>query len=383
MPSPSFTTTVQNIVSAASQDIRQMLGSSGTDANILMDYTNRVHLDILRRSRWPYTLSGLQYFITEMEQTDYWLGTTGSNPTGSVDTGLNLADIFKIQKNSVYDISNAHQLTQITNPPLSPQLQFPSGQFRANRPAVFRSDPTNPSLMNIYPSSDNSNTWQPVPSAPVFTTGAGGSLSNRIYYIGLTFVDVEGNEGTASDRYAKAFVAANNLITVVSPTLPIKSTASGATYTSYNVYASTSANSVGTKQNASPISLGTNWTEPTSGLTTSGVNPPLTSTLIPMDGYLITFRYYKARPQLTSLATTLSIPDDYKDVVIHGVNALAAKLADRMDDVQLWTPKYEAGVQAIITDKNLFPSGPQFVRPDPAASDVNTMGNLELSELLF
>lgn len=360
-----------------------MLGSTGTDANILMDYTNRVQLDILRRSRWPYTLSDRMYFITEMEQTDYWLGASGTGPAGMVDTGLNISDMFRVQRDSCYDRSNFRQLTQITNAPAGPQMQFPSGQFRPDKPAVFRSDPGNPNIFNIYPAPDNSNTWQPVPSAPVFTSAAGGSLANRIYYIGLTFVDSEGNEGTATDRYTKAFVAANNIITVLSPTLPIRSTASSATYTSYNVYASTSTSGPGTLQNNSPIALGTNWTEPTSGLTTTGVNPPLTSKLIPMDGYLIEFRYYKARPQLASLSTVLAIPDDYKDVVVHGVNTLAFKLADRMDDVQFWKPIYEAGIQQIVADKNLFPSGPAFIHPDPAASDINIMGNLELSELLL
>jgi hypothetical protein len=384
MPQPagfSFTTTAQDIINASSQDIRQQLGTTGADANILLDYTNRVQLEILRRSRWQYSLSAIQRFITELEQTDYWIGPTGQGPAGSVDTGLNLTNVFRIQKDSFFDRSNYRQLTQIANAPNLRTTQLRDGLGRPGLPAVFRSDPTNPNLIQLYPPANNENSATPVPYSPIVsTTTTGGALAGRIYFVRCSFLDSEGNEGTASDSATRVWVPAGQLATVLSPNLPFASTASGASYTKYNVYASEILGDE-TLQNASPITLGTNWTEPTSGLI-NGVNPPSQSALEPLGGYLMEFRFFQSRPQLASATTVLSIPDDYKDIVIAGVNALAFALAEKMQDmVQYWTAKYDQGVAQMIADKNLFPSGPDFIRPDNAAIQTPSFGSISVVEI--
>jgi len=363
----TFTTPAQAIINGASQDIRQQLGITGADANILLDYVNRIQLEILRQSRWTYSLSDVQHFITALGQTDYWIGPTASLPVGTVDTGLNLSNVFRVQKDSFYDRSNQRQLTQLTNSPNSSTMSFSTGQSRTGLPAVWRNDPIDPNLLQLYPSADNQNQASPVPYSPIIsTTTTGGSLAGRIYFVSCSFVDNEGNEGVASFAATRAWIPAGQLAEVLSPELPFAGTASGASYTKYNVYASSVQGDV-QLQNSSPITLGTNWTEPTTGLI-SGVNPPSQSELEPLGGYLMEFRYYQSRPQLLAASTLLSIPDDYKDIVIAGVNELAFALAEKMDNmVTYWHQKYAAGVQQMIADKNLFPGGQDFIRPDSAS----------------
>src|SRR5438445_696384 len=114
--------TAQAIVNSVSQDVRQQLASSGADANILLDWINRVQLTMLRTSRWSFLLSDVQYFITERERTDYWIGRLGQNVAGTVDTGLDLSDLDIISRNSVIDASNSRVLRKTAEKPFSSNL---------------------------------------------------------------------------------------------------------------------------------------------------------------------------------------------------------------------------------------------------------------------
>src|SRR5271163_3690023 len=99
--------TVQTIINGVSQDIRQQLSAlPGVQQNALVDYTNRVHKQILRFSRWNFLLSEPMYFLTQLGQSTYWVGPKGQGPAGSVDTGLNLPDCDKFKKDSIVDLSN-------------------------------------------------------------------------------------------------------------------------------------------------------------------------------------------------------------------------------------------------------------------------------------
>jgi hypothetical protein len=94
------------------------------------------------------------------------------------------------------------------------------------------------------------------PAAPIVRSTAGGSLPSRTEYYQLTYVNGAG-ETTASFE-TPITLSANTLAVVVSP-------GANANATGYNVYGSlTSAQEV--LQNAAPISIGTNWTEPGTGL---------------------------------------------------------------------------------------------------------------------
>ncbi len=143
-------------------------------------------------------------------------------------------------------------------------------------------------------------------------------------------------------------------------------------YNGYNVYASVAVIVNGlvtnegteTLQNVTPIAIGTDFIEPTSGLTTTGRVPPIVNTLQPVGAYIIRFKYFKNRLNLTDPNDFLQVPDDYKDVVISGVNSYAFKLLGKDQEAQASYQLYRQGLTEMIWDKNLFPEGVNFIRPD-------------------
>lgn len=105
--------------------------------------------------------------------------------------------------------------------------------------------------------------------------GASGPGAQTVYYW-ITYVNGAG-ETTVSNGSGATGIASTTttgqVSTIASPA------ASGGSVTGYNVYASTTNASTGSvKQNASPVAIGTNWTEPNSGITGSGLGPPSSNT---------------------------------------------------------------------------------------------------------
>ena len=372
-PASSATTTGQDILDCVSQDMRALLGSSGGDATILLDYTNRIQQRILRQSRWDFLLSEPKYFITEDEQSNYWVGSSGGNPLGSVDTGLNLSDFDRVADDSVYDRSNFRLLKRVESGPNTSSLQDRSGLVRAQRPAVFRHDPFDgPNILRIYPAPDNDNSFRPIPAAPNIEAVAGGALSLRTYFVRITFVDSLGNESSPSSA-ARQTIAASSLAKVKSPKLLVSTFASGVAVTGYKVYASVTEGSEVVQNSATAINLGTDWTEAAGGLTTGSAALPTDNDLEPMRGYLIEFRYFKARPVVDDAADILLVPDAYKDIVCAGVNWMASKYLKMRDDAQQWQGEFLDGMRQMVRDHNLHPKGPQFIRPD-STSYTTTSG---------
>jgi hypothetical protein len=112
----------------------------------------------------------------------------------------------------------------------------------------------------VYPAAP------PLPQAPVLSQVTGGSLGARTYYVFLTFQAADG-EGLQGPEASLA-ISANKLLKVASPSF-----VDGATPPiGYNVYAGTTPGA-GTKQNAAAIALGTDWTEPVTGLISGGLPP--------------------------------------------------------------------------------------------------------------
>src|SRR6185437_11856189 len=106
------------------------------------------------------------------------------------------------------------------------------------------------------------------PAAASLSQVAGGSLAATTLFAKVTLVSPSG-ETTASSESALA-VAANNLLRIASP-------ASAGNATGWNAYVGT-AGGAELLQNATPIALGTSWTQPASGLLTGGVSPPAANT---------------------------------------------------------------------------------------------------------
>ncbi len=371
---------VQDIVNGTSQDIHSQLSTTTNPGlGILIDYTNRVHKQVLRFSRWSFLSSDFLYFLTDRGQTKYWLGQAQDQPPGTVDTGLHLNDVDKINKQEVYDITNLRGLKWLSSPPIGPNLITPSGVQRPGLPSNFIQNPNNPNILEIYPAPDNQNTNQPFPQVPVMTTTTGGALAARTYIVKVTFTDQLGGESTASSNIiantqagGQIFIPANKLAVIKSPVVPIPSSTSGEMYNGYNVYASVAVIVNGlvtnegteTLQNVSPIAIGTDFIEPTSGLTTTGRVPPIVNTLQPVGAYIIRFKYFKNRLNLSDPNDFLQVPDDYKDVVISGVNSYAFKLLGKDQEAQASYQLYRQGLTEMIWDKNLFPEGVNFIRPD-------------------
>lgn len=364
--------TVESIIGKVSQDIRNQLAfSAGSPGiSILIDYVNRTHKQVLRFSRWGFLLSEPQYFMTAFGQTDYWIGPSSQLPVGPVDTLLELYDVDKLKKDEVRDFSNDSTLKPLGGQPIGPTLNFRSGQARQDQPRAWYQDWNDPNLLHIWPGPDNENTFQPQPPPPNLSNAlVSGVLPQRTYYVRTTFTDSIGGESQASNISTTITIPVNQLCTVVSPGLKFAANASGILYSGYNVYASLDPTLGGqaegneTLQNSSPIAVGTNWTEPTSGLTTTGRSPSTTATIAQMEGYVIGFRYYKTRMDLTVLTQQLQVPNDYDDVIIQGVQYLCWKLLGKKEEAMASQQAYKEGLTEIVTDKNLFPDI-DFIRPD-------------------
>ena len=116
------------------------------------------------------------------------------------------------------------------------------------------------------------------PAAPTLSSSAAGALGATTYYVTITYVDAVGE--TTPSSVSSLAVVANDVLVVDSPA------ASGAA-TGYNVYVGTAAGSE-TKQNSSPITIGSNWTEPTSGLVAGAAAPASNTTAAPDDTIVLT-----------------------------------------------------------------------------------------------
>lgn len=359
------TTTVQQVIDGTSQDIRQVLDSSvPAQASILTNFCDRISLQMLRASNWQFLLSEPQQFITQLNVTDYWIGSAGENALGQADTGLGLTDLRSIRWDSVFDRSNNVRLAATTFKPNGWGLANSDGSARPGRPKQFLSNYSDRYVLSIYPGPDNQNTFRPTPEAPICTAIVNaGSQPARFYWVRVTFVDDFANESDTSAE-ARVFIPANMVMTVFPPQEPVIS-ATGIRYTQYNIYISTTSGNE-TKQNASPIATNTSWQEPNSGLI-AGATFPTNNNLEPIDGYLIEFQYYKLRESLTSTTQVIQIPDDYYDLVVCGVNWLASQYLKRPGDAKLWMDTYRSGFQEMIRDKNQFPKGADFIHVDPAS----------------
>lgn len=367
----TFTTTVQDILDQVQSDLIYEMGSGHPK---LIDYCNRIQQMLMRTSRWRFTLSEPLYFITTAEQPNYWVGPSNLVPPGNVNTGLNLTDFGIVAKDTVFDRSNNRQLKYVSKLPSGGILTFRDSMSRPGIPSVFHQDvwegASNSNTIQLWPSPNNQNDYQPRPDAPILTTTAGGSLADRVYYVKLTLVDSMGGESSPSDMDQEIFVPAGSLLQVRMPWPKLTQNANGVLYNQYNVYVSETAGAE-VLQTSSPLNCtrqyGVDWTEPTSGLVTGTATPPTNSGIAPLNGYVIEFRYFKTRLLIQEVGDVIMLPDQFKDVFVAGVNWLAYQYLKKPQEALQWAALYEAGVRGMIRDKNLFPKGGGFIMPDPAS----------------
>jgi hypothetical protein len=372
---------VQSIIDAVSQDCRNQLASKvvGSPQTALIDYLDRIHKEVLRWSSWDFMETVPAYFLTAQGQTDYWVGPVADRPSGTVQTNLGINDMDRIAKDSMYDYSNFRQLKWFQGQPLGPVLTQSSGKSRVGQPAAWVQDYYNtPNIISIYPAPQNLNSYQPVPSTPVVDTLVSGALSTRVYYVKITLCDQNGGESKATNTSACIYIQANSVAVVRSPKLYFPAASNGIKYNGYNVYAVVSPNFTSnsqdpqseTLQNLTPIPLGTDWQEPNTGLTTTGVMWPQNSTIEPIGGYVIGFKYFRARKNLITVSDVPQVPEKYRDILIDGVSARAWALIGDDQKASMFAQKFSDGYRQMVVDKNAFPEGVKFIRPD-AGSYVN------------
>lgn len=104
------------------------------------------------------------------------------------------------------------------------------------------------------------------PPAPTLGTTPGGVIALTTYYVKTTYLDAGGESLPSAE--ASQLVLLNNLLTVASP-------AASGLATSYGVYVSTAT---GTETLQAVVPIGTNWTEPTTGLVAGAAVPTVNTT---------------------------------------------------------------------------------------------------------
>ena len=368
------TLTVQQIIDRCQRDIDDILmagGGTGSTAPTLgIEYVDRVQQMILGRRplTWDWMLSVPKKFLTERGQTEYWIGTTTSQAAGEVDTLLNLTDIQQVKPGSVIGRSAHNMPFNVQEAPVGSAWQNEDGSYQEGTPQWYRNDEARANVISLYPAPDTGSDYELVPPAPHSTTAAGGALAARTYYIRTTFVDLEGNESLPSTT-ARQFVEASKFITVKAPQPLISAGSAGVSYLRWNLYASETEGSE-TLQNVSPTATSADWTQSVA-LTTSGASVPTSSTLEPLRGYLIEFRYFKKHTTLTAVGDTLLIPNDFRDVVVAGVNMLGWRYIsmthpEKAVQMQMWQQDFQAGLARMVQAQNRW-GGKKFMRPDPGS----------------
>lgn len=186
------------------------------------------------------------------------------------------------------------------------------------------------------------------PAAPTLGSTTGGSLSARTEYYKVTYVNLAGE--TVASTETSIAVGANTLVTVASP-------GAVGNALNYNVYASSSTG-VETKQNSSPIALGTNWTEPVGGLV-GGASPPSTGT--------------------ASSAYILADNATLNTYVVGPGNYLEGRVESDGSNFRLSTSSPQSlqinGVGNFLPARRIFPSGPGY------AASLGDNGNVLSSQI--
>jgi hypothetical protein len=113
------------------------------------------------------------------------------------------------------------------------------------------------------------------PTAPTLSAVVSGALAAATYYVRTTYITTTGE--TMPSGESSLAVAANSVLRVTSPAAQTGATA-------YHVYAGTTADEETLQTGTGAITIGTDWTEPTSGLVV-GRGLPLAETNTDLPGF--------------------------------------------------------------------------------------------------
>lgn len=220
--------------------------------------------------------------------TQVMKGTISSNPTNGFDIlGLNASGVlvnetpgitgtdqagttYTIQTTDIgttFNVGNSAGVTvtvpdagTCSNGTLSPCTSGGS---------AFSAHPYFTVINNNSGSDTFSSATLAAPAAPSVSAGGSGGPGAATYITYVTYINPQG-ETVVSSSTSQA-TSAGQVITVTSP-------AASGNASGYNVYSTTGAAGTETRQNASPINIGTNWTEPNTGLISGAAIPSSNTT---------------------------------------------------------------------------------------------------------
>ena len=156
----------------------------------------------------------------------------------------------------------------------------------------------------------------PVPAAATLGTAVSGAIVATTYYVRYSWL--YNNVETPGSAEQSLLIALNNVLTVTLPTPPIGANA-------WNVYVGT-APGAETLQNTAPIVTGTTlWTEPATGLTATGVAPPVNG--VPSNKVLIHCHGHDNNSNTNIYGSTSGAPyraDEANRVMFYGLPSTPA-----------------------------------------------------------
>ena len=163
------------------------------------------------------------------------------------------------------------------------------------------------------------------PAAPVLSSTTGGSLPARTAWVVIAYTTAAALVPSAE---SSILLGAGTLLVVDSP-----ASATGAT--GWNVYVSEQEAGAETLQNTSPIAIGTNWTEPATGPTTTGVAAPVAQ-VTAGPRYAILF-YLTRSGYLTPASPPTAFATDASTIGLTFSN-LCTGPANILQRIVAWTP---------------------------------------------
>ena len=163
------------------------------------------------------------------------------------------------------------------------------------------------------------------PAAPVLSSKTGGSLPARTAWVVIAYTTAAGLVPSAE---SSILLGAGTLLVVDSP-----ASATGAT--GWNVYVSEQEAGAETLQNSSPIAIGTNYTEPATGSTTTGVAAPVAQ-VTAGPRYAILF-YLTRSGYLTPASPPTAFATDASTIGLTFSN-LCTGSANILQRIVAWTP---------------------------------------------
>ena len=255
--------------------------------------TTQLTISVSSATNIPLVATGQQYALVVMDSTQslfevmYVTGVSGTTLTvlrgqegttaqswitgdaiyGCMTAGVATRLIQRIRQQQTLSASTVLASSS------SGQSVFTSGALTTTLPSA-----TEPGINNtIFGNGTGAVTVTTgvIPPGPAtLSSVAGGTLAATTYYVKTTFVTAQGQETLPSAEQSIAVVA-DDLLTVVN------ASATGTQAATWNLYVGTTSG--GETLQASGLVLGATWTEPTTGITTTGNTYPTTQ-----NGYIIT-----------------------------------------------------------------------------------------------